>query len=270
MKRILLHCFILLSVVITGFAQAQVPSVVPFSEPAISPDGMEIAFVSGGDIWTVPAWGGAAHLLIANPAHDNRPVYSPDGKSLAFMSNRSGNSNIYIVNIESGALKRLTFTDAKDELDGFSSDGKWVYFSTTSTDIGGANHDIYRVSADGGTPMPVIADRYNNEFNAAPSPDGTKLAFIAGGIVAREWYRKGHSHGGDCAIWMISAGKNAAGDQPEFKQLTPDGSRDLWPMWSGDGQVLYYISDRDGLQNIMFRSLKDSVTEVGMTLTNFK
>ena len=35
-----------------------------FTEPALSPDGSEIAFVSGGDIWTAPANGGDARLLV--------------------------------------------------------------------------------------------------------------------------------------------------------------------------------------------------------------
>jgi tricorn protease-like protein len=51
-----------------------------FSEPAISPDRNEIAFVSGGDIWTVAASGGNARLLISHPATEFRPVYSPDGR----------------------------------------------------------------------------------------------------------------------------------------------------------------------------------------------
>ena len=38
-------------------AQTALPSL---SDPAISPDGREIAFVSGGDIWTVAAAGGEA------------------------------------------------------------------------------------------------------------------------------------------------------------------------------------------------------------------
>jgi len=47
-----------------------------FTEPALSPDRKEIAFVSGGDIWTVPATGGVAALLVSQrngiPARDSR------------------------------------------------------------------------------------------------------------------------------------------------------------------------------------------------------
>ncbi len=52
-----------------------------FSEPGISPDGREIAFASGGDIWAVPAGGGDARLLVADAANDRRPLFSPDGRA---------------------------------------------------------------------------------------------------------------------------------------------------------------------------------------------
>src|ERR1700704_4249900 len=55
-----------------------------FTEPALSPDRKEIAFVTGGDIWTVPVTGGVSALLVSNPANESRPLYSPDGKQLAF------------------------------------------------------------------------------------------------------------------------------------------------------------------------------------------
>src|SRR6476661_6525138 len=58
---------------------------IAFAEPGISPDGKEIAFASGGDIWTVPAAGGEAHLLVSHPSMESRPLYSPDGRSLAFV-----------------------------------------------------------------------------------------------------------------------------------------------------------------------------------------
>ena len=51
-----------------------------FAEPGISPDGATIAFVSGGDIWAVPARGGDARLLVSHPATESRPLFSPDGK----------------------------------------------------------------------------------------------------------------------------------------------------------------------------------------------
>src|SRR4051812_47371280 len=61
-----------------------------FAEPAIAPDGSEIAFVSGGDIWSVPAAGGQARLLVSNAASDTHPLYSPDKTRLAFVSTRTG------------------------------------------------------------------------------------------------------------------------------------------------------------------------------------
>ena len=77
-------------------AQAALPSL---SDPAISPDGREIAFASGGDIWTVAAAGGEAHLLVTHPATESRPLYSPDGTKMAFVSTRTGAGNIYVLTL---------------------------------------------------------------------------------------------------------------------------------------------------------------------------
>src|SRR5678815_4182126 len=111
--------------------QSQNSTVAPrpyFTDPAISPDRSEIAFVSGGDIWAVPAAGGEARLLISHPANETRPMYSPDGKQLAFVSNRTGGGDIYILTFATGDVRRLTFDDGLEQLDGWSRDGKWIYF----------------------------------------------------------------------------------------------------------------------------------------------
>ena len=83
------------AVVLTSSAPAATQPAL--SEPSISPDSRTIAFVSGGDVWTVPADGGDARLLVANPATESRPLFSPDGKSVAFVSNRTGNGDLYVL-----------------------------------------------------------------------------------------------------------------------------------------------------------------------------
>ena len=229
-------------------AQAAHDALPYFSEPAVSPDRSEVAFVSGGDIWTAPLNGGEARLLVSHAATESRPLYSPDGKRLAFVSTRTGNGDIYVLALDTGELQRLTFDEALDQLDAWSRDGRWLYFSSTGHDIAGMN-DIYRVSADGGTPMPVSADRYANEYWAAPSPDGTQLAFTARGVASSQWWRKGHSHLDECEIWLMRDTS-----PPTYEQFSDNDGKNMWPMWSGDGRAIYYVSDRGGAQNIWSRA----------------
>jgi len=252
--RTVLSIVTLLLFPVAAYAQ---PTTLPsFAEPSISPDGSEIAFISGGDIWTVPAAGGTAHLLISHPAGESRPLYSPDGRSLAFISHRTGNGDIYLLTLDTGDLKRLTFDDATDHLDAFSADGKYLYFHTPAHDIGGSSfNDVYRVPTAGGTPMPVVADRYANEFFASPSPDGKSLAVCYGGIASSQWWRNGRNHGDECELYLVrnldpTPAKKSAAGLPTFKQLTPTGARTLWSLWSPNGGTLYYVSDRTGAFNL--------------------
>lgn len=213
-----------------------------FYEPAISPDRKEIAFVSGGDIWTVPAEGGEARLLVSHPATESRPLYSPDGHRLAFISTRTGNGDIYVLDFASGELKRLTFDDGFEQLDAWSYDGKWIYFSSTARDISASN-DIYRVSADGGTPMLLSADRYANEWSAAPSPDGADMAFVGRGFA--QWWRHGHAHIDESLITLMRGHSTNS-----YEPLTRGGAKEVWPMWGDGGRSIYFMSDRGGAENI--------------------
>jgi Tol biopolymer transport system component len=83
-------CVAILSALPAGI-RADVPPAVAssFAEPAVSPDHSAIAFVSGGDVWSVPAGGGTARLLVAAGGTASRPMFSPDGKHLAFISSRA-------------------------------------------------------------------------------------------------------------------------------------------------------------------------------------
>ena len=247
----LFACLLILLIGWNTFAQnrAATPDARPYyTEPAISPDRSEIAFVSGGDIWAVASAGGEARLLVSHPANESRPLYSPDGRQLAFISTRTGNGDIYILTFQTGELKRLTFDDGYDQLDGWSRDGRWVYFSSTSRDIAGMN-DLFRTSAAGGTPMQVSADRYVNEYWAAPSSDGATVAFTARGLVSSQWWRRGHSHIDESQIWLMRDGAT-----PAYERLSEGGSKDMWPMWGADGRTIFYVSDRKGVQNIFSRA----------------
>lgn len=244
-----------------AFALAQSALPAPkyaFAEPGISPNGNEIAFVSGGDIWTVPTSGGEARLLVAHADNESRPLYSPDGKYLAFSSTRSGNGDVYLLTLDTGDLRRLTYDDGAESLTGWSKDGRMVYFHLTSRDISGMN-DIYRVAITGGTPMPVTADRYASEFFGTPSPDGSQLAFSARGIAAAQWWRKGSSHLDQTELWTCRIGAKP-GDKPHYERLTDGGAKELWPLWQPDGQGLYFVSDRNGSQNLWQKPLKGQPT----------
>lgn len=221
------------------------PAVLPsFAEPSISPDRSEIALVSGGDIWTVPVAGGDARLLISHEANESRPLYSPDGSKLAFVSERSGGGDIYVLTLATGALQQITFDDGPERLENWSRDGKWLYFSSTSRDIASMS-DLFRVRAEGGTPMQVGADRYTSEFFAAPAPDGQRIAFSARGNSAAQWWRRGHSHLDESELWLLHDGPT-----PKYERVTERGAKSMWPMWAPDGKTLFFVSDRGGPQNV--------------------
>jgi tricorn protease len=228
--------------------QGRPPGAV-LAEPGISPDGRELAFVSGGDVWSVPLGGsapGVARLLVSHPATESRPVYSPSGNALAFVSNRTGNGDIYVLNFADASLKRLTFDDAPEMLDGWSRDGQSISFFMNTKDIAGMN-DVFRVPVAGGTPMPVTNERYTNEFFSAAAPDGRAIAFSARGTSSAQWWRNGHSHLDQSEIWLATEGAPAA---TRYRRIVERGAKALWPMWSADAKGVFYMSDRGGAENI--------------------
>lgn len=235
----------LLIFALTGMTSSLSAQALPaHSEPGISPDGGSIAFVSGGDIWTVASSGGAARLLVAHSAHESRPVYSPDGRWLAFNSNRNGGQDVFVMDLGSGDVRRLTHDSGSEQLNGFSRDGEWVYFTSNAQDISGMQ-DVYRVRVAGGTPMPVAADRYESEFFAAASPEDGVLAISTRGRMAQgQWWRNGHSHIDEAEIWTV-----ALGDTPTYEAVST-GGKNLWPMYGSDPEQIYFMSDRSGAENL--------------------
>ena len=246
---------LLASTILAATASAQsgegapVPAPPMLAEPAISPDGTTIAFVSGGDIWEVPAGGGVARLLVTDAATEGRPLYSPDGRQLAFTSTRGGSANIHVLDLAAGTVTRITYAEAVEELDAWSPDGRWLYFASAVNDVA-RQPDIFRVSAKGGTPLEVSRERYLSEFHAAPSPDGTRIALMARGISNVQWWRNGSSHIDQTELWV----KPVTGEGGHALLLA-DEARHAWPMWNADGTALTFMSDRSGTENLWRLSL---------------
>jgi len=256
-----LFASLLLSLFVSVSALAQTGASKPsFATPALSPDGKEVAFASGGDIWVAPAGGGEAHLLVSGPAEESRPLYSPDGTRLAFQSTRTGANDIYVLTLATGTLQRITYSDAGISLDAWSHDGQWLYFTSSVNDVAGQG-DIFRVRATGGTPLEVSAERYMNEFESTPLPDGKSIVLVAKGISSSQWWRKGHAHIDETELWLKPI------DSPTYKLLVPADAKHAWPMAAPDGKSLYVMSDKSGAENI---EQVDLATGAPKALTSFK
>ncbi|MBV8581305.1 MAG: PD40 domain-containing protein [Candidatus Eremiobacteraeota bacterium] len=225
---------------------ADTPASLPsFGEPSVSPDHGEIAFISGGDVWSVPSAGGTARLLAAAGGTAHRPLFSPDGKQLAFVAAQPGSRGIYVLTLDGGALRQVTHDDQIGDLSAWSSDGKYLYFASASHNIAYFN-DVYRVPAEGGTPVRVLHEDYVAESEPAPSPDGASLAFVRNGYT--QWWRRGHSHMDQSEITVTQPAAK------RYETITNGDAKDHWPMWSPDGKTLYFVSDRSGSDELWSRT----------------
>ena len=83
--------------------------------PVWSPDGSEIAFISDRDgllnweIYVMKADGSEQKRLTDHPQKDFDPCWSPDGSKIAFVSERDGKPQIYVMDVEKGSARRLTY-----------------------------------------------------------------------------------------------------------------------------------------------------------------
>ncbi|MGZ4380967.1 MAG: TolB family protein [Gaiellaceae bacterium] len=81
--------------------------------------------------------------LTTNKGRDVNPVWSPDGKKLAFESDRSGNDEIYVMNLATLRVTNLTRNPARDSDPTWSPDGQSIAFASERD----GNSEIYVMSA---------------------------------------------------------------------------------------------------------------------------
>ncbi|MBM3212939.1 peptidase S41, partial [Candidatus Poribacteria bacterium] len=224
--------------------------------PSISYNGEEIAFLYAGDIWIAPGNGGDGRMITSHNGYDDRPRFSPDGSRLAFTSKRSGNGDIYVISFETEDVQQLTYHDSADILDCWSPDCQWLYFNSGRDTAGNA---AYKVSIDGGTPIRIAGDTLESYYNLAVSPDGMYLAFNNNGDP---WWRHGPNLFSSSEIWILG---ERVGSR-DYRRITNSPGRNMWPMWDSFGRGIYFVSDRDGQENIWYQNIHDGKTE---QITNF-
>jgi Tol biopolymer transport system component len=117
---------------------------------------------------------GAARRRTIGTAADRQPAYSPDGRRVVFSSNRAGNLDLWLLDVESGALTQLTDDVAQDWDPAFTPDGRLLY----SSDRGG-NLEVWIAAADGSDPRQVSRDGVDAE-NPTMTADGRWIVYFSG------------------------------------------------------------------------------------------
>lgn len=216
--------------------------------PAISPDGSTIVFSYKGDLYKVPSTGGDAFPLTLHEAHDYMPVWSRDGKQIAFASDRYGNFDVYVMPVAGGEARRLTYHSAADLPYDFTPDGKSVLFGTGRNDLytsarfpnRGLFQKLYEVPVTGG--RSVMYNSAGAEF-AKFNAKGDKLIFQDRKGYEDPW-RKRHTSAVTRDVWIYDTKKD------EYQQISTFEGEDREPVWGGDDNTVYFLSEKDGSQNV--------------------
>ena len=222
--------------------------------PTVSRD--MVAFEYGGDLWVVPRAGGTARRLTSTPSAETDPHFSPDGSLIAYSATIAGNTDVFVVPVAGGEPKRLTYHPGADYVRGWTPDGKRIVFGSSRGTLPtpGANSffRLWTVAQDGGMPEVLPIPR---AFTGSYSADGKRVAYqqIAVAMFASAWaenqssqwrrYRGGRTQ----PIRIIDLASYAE------EKLPGNNSNDTDPMWVGN--TVYFLSDRDGTNNLYAQNL---------------
>lgn len=230
-------------------------------DPALSPDGKQLAFTWQGRIFITSAQGGPASALTGSSYLSQRPIWSPDGKQIAFAANLYGNEDVFVVPASGGKMVRLTRDSRNDLPQAFSPDGKQLLLSSQRLTDPNADHFVaegvqvsalYWAPVTGGKlqadlPLPAILAR----------PHGQQLAYQMPSM--EQPFRK-HQHSFAVSrLWLF--------DGKQHRQLTEDRIAATDPVWNDKGDTLFYLSERSGDFNVWRRDLASGKEQ---QLTHYK
>jgi Tol biopolymer transport system component/predicted Ser/Thr protein kinase len=201
--------------------------------PSLSPDGKWVVYTKRGDIWLLRVGGAnAINLTKDSPVADNQPAFSPDGERIAFRSSRDG-GGIFVMGATGDSVKRLTdfgFNPA------WSPDGKEIVFSSGSFSAPNtpANMGTLWAANVAGGEKRQLGKGY--ALQPSWSPHGRRIAFLTIFGPGRPQSQRD--------IWTMRT------DGTDWVAATDDPAIDLNPIWSSEGNLRYFSSDRGGSMNV--------------------
>jgi tricorn protease len=198
--------------------------------------GDTVLFVHAEDIWSVPAAGGVAQRLTIHDGEERAPKFSPDGRLVAFTGQYDGNSDVYVMNVHGGDIRRVTYHPGMDEVVAWHPTKAKIVFRS-SRNSGSRWDRLFMIEPDGsGLEELPLHEAAVGSF----SPDGSKLAFTRVTTEERTWKRYRGGLAPD--LWLFDFATGAE------RKLTDFPGAGRIPLWVGER--IYFSSDRDRTLNL--------------------
>jgi tricorn protease len=202
--------------------------------PAIHGD--VVVFSAEGDLWRVGRQGGIATRLTTHPGEETHPAISPDGKTVAFSASYEGPTEVYVMPVDGGVPRRLTFEGGFARVTGWTPAGEILYATQSYSRL--PTTQLARLApATGRKNLLPLAQASEGTF----TPDGKTLVFTRFGFQGS--HTKRYKGGTAQSLWKFADG------DAEAAPLTADwAGTSREPMW-WNGRV-WFASDRDGTMNL--------------------
>ena len=153
----------------------------------VSPDGRTILFDVLGDLYTLPIDGGTATRIMGGLSFESQPAYSPDGKTIAFLSDRTGVENLWMADADGSnprAVSKDQKTNDRPQImvsPAWTPDGQYIVVSKSRPPEPGT-FGLFMYHRDGGTgvrigpapPPPPGPDAHWSAASAGDQQDGRR------------------------------------------------------------------------------------------------